>query len=288
MKNKSIFYELEFINGIIRKVNYKGKQGSLYNFKYDDLNAVKKSIDITNGIYFVSPDQETMDLYIGQTTNGLDRFSSHRMKEYQDTAKIYFFQFDGESPSKNLLDYLETKLIGYAKESKYNALNSTLGNKENIREIDKQFASEIEPTIITLLKVFDLDFAPLSDTTKEIKFDYAKTKKIVEKNDKDDDFFLKSNGADFKISRVNGIWILREGSKVNGKKRWIEDHESVSSFSFYKNFVEFVDDKGMVTTDIAWKSISPLVAFARGQIAAPGWTEIKNADGKTPHEVYRE
>lgn len=288
-EKRSKFYELEFINGIIRKLEYRGRQGAIYNFKYDNLKKVKKLVDLSNGIYFVTKDDESMDIYIGQTTTGMLRFNAHKMKEYQDTAEIHFYSFEGQRPNKTLLDHIENKMIEMGNESKYHLLNNTNGNNSKLRGIDNQDAEENIPTMISLLKVFGIDFAPESDTTKEIQLSVSGIAKYEMKTDYEEDFFAKGDGYDFTISRKDDYWVLRKGSLVKAKDKWIETNGVVPTAGyFYEKFIGLVDDNNTLKKDVTWKSISPLVAFSKGITATPGWDGVKNKGGKTPHQAYRE
>ncbi len=286
---KTKYYELDFIDGIIRKLSYRGRQGSIYNFKYSNLNQAKKSLNLSNGVYFVSADYQSMEIYIGQTTNGAFRFNEHKMKEYQDTAEIYFYAFDGQVPNKNLLDHIEKEMIKKAQDSMYTLLNKTSGNSIELRGIDEQYAEEITPTIINLLKVFGIDF---SSKHKENEQSVSSQKTIY--NMYDELFYGKAfdNERDFTIAREGDVWILKKGSKVKGRNRWENNHDEAlknnAGYPIYKSSHNLVDEDDILQKDLVWKSISPLVAFAKGHSAGTGWTSIKNKDGKTPHQVYRE
>ncbi len=57
-------------------------------------------------------------------------------------------------------------------------------------------------------------------------------------------------------------------------------------FYYIKKYNKFVNENNNVIADIFSKSISPLVAFAKGRITANGWVLAFDKDGKTPHDVY--
>ncbi len=288
-------YELYLIDGIIRKLLYWGKQGSIYNFKYSNLNQAKKLLNISNGIYFVTKDNQSMEIYIGQTTNGVFRFTSHKMNEYQDTAEIYFYAFDGQEPNKNLLDHIERIMIKSAEASRYILLNNTSGNTSELRLKDEQYANENISTIVNLLRVFGIDFELENVVTIESEASTISQKsKHNMKRDHDELFYGKAfdSEEDFEIAREGDVWILKKGSKVKGRYRWENNHDEAlknnSGYPVYKSSHDLVDENNILQKDIVWKSISPLVAFAKGQSVGAGWTSIKNKDGKTPHQVYRE
>ncbi len=285
----SKYYILEFIESIVRRLEYKGKAGSLYNFKYSNLKAVRKILNLSNGIYVVTKDENSMDIYIGQTTNGIFRFGEHKMKEHQESATIYFYSFDLQEPSKNTLDHVENKLIELAHESRYNVLNNTKGNTPSISGMDNQDVNETIPKIIELLKVFGFNFDLEVEETSEIFNLLNSGSKIEVKRNHDEEFYSKNNDYDFTIQRSSDFWILKEGSKTNALNCWNKNKEiDFSAKFFYEEFISLVDENGILTKDIVWKSISPLVAFAKGNKANNGWTEVQNKEGLTPHQVYRE
>ncbi len=295
--NKNIkYYELEFIDGIIRRLSYRGRQGSIYNFKYSNLKQAKRTMDISNGIYFVSKDNQSMEIYIGQTTNGAFRFTGeHTMKEYQDTAEIFFYAFDGQEPNKNLLDHIEKIMIEQAEQSMYTLLNKTSGTESDLRGIDHQYAKENIPTIINLLKVFGIDFSPENETTTEIETAvFTPKEKYDMKRNHDEIFYGKAfdNEKDFSIAREGDVWVLKAGSKVKGRHRWEKNHDEAlinnAGYKMYQNSHNLVDENDILQEDIVWKTISVLVAFAKGHASNQGWTTVFNEEGKTPHEVYRE
>lgn len=291
MKNKSKFYELELIDNHIRKVSYKGRQGCIYNFKYSNLNRAKKELDkLDNGIYFVRKDDESMDLYIGQTTNGLHRFTSHSMKKYQETSEIFFYSFSGEKPNRNLLDYIEMDMISRAKDSRYKLLNDKMNTTTTLAPIDQQYFTENVPTIINILKVFGIDFSMGVENTQEIDLSISTqaTHKVI--RNYDEIFAAKGDNHNITIAKEGDLWIMKKGSFVGAKVRWESDAKDkpFPARNFYEKHLDLVGDDNILKEDIAWKTISALVAFGKGNLSNNGWTEIYNKDDKTPHQLYRE
>ncbi len=281
MKTKRQFYELEFIGGVVRKLTYKGRIGSIYNFEYSRLNEARDLVDLSNGIYFVRKNNSSMEIYVGQTTNGLFRFTEHSMKEFQDTAEIFFHSFEGQKPNKNLLDYIEADMIKRVSESRYQCLNKNKGNKSNIRDIDFQYYEEQYPTILMILDAFGINLEA------EVN---------IKSNEKSDEniFYAKGDGYDFKILRDGDFWIMKKDSLVAAKTRWesgAKDKDGFAVKNFYHKFIEeesIVSDDNRLKRDLIWKSISSLVAFGKGNLSNNGWTEVNNKEGKTPHQIYRE
>ncbi len=286
----SKYYILEFIEGKIRRLEYKGRVGSLYAFKYSNLKDVRRILKVTNGIYIVTKDgEETMDVYVGQTTNGVFRFNEHKMKEFQSEATIYFFSFENQEPTKNTLDYIEKRLIELAHASQYTVLNGNKGNSPSLSGIDTQDVNETIPKILDLLKVFGFVFNLGVEQTQEISNLLNSGSKIEVVRNHDDEFFGKSSDYDFTIQRSEDFWILKKGSKLNSRKFWEDNsEEEFAAKYFFEKHISLVDERGVLTEDIVWKTISPLVAFAKGLKAANGWEGVVNKEGMTPHNVYRE
>lgn len=118
-------------------------------------------------------------MYIGQTTNGIDRFSSHNAIN-NNKDKIFFFSFEKET-NKNLLDYMEGKMIKSIASNKILS-NKTEGNNSFIGEKDKQYADLSIDSIKDFMKLFN--FNTKEKLKEEIIYEETENKFIfTEKGD---------------------------------------------------------------------------------------------------------
>lgn len=111
--------------------------------------------------------------------------------------------------------------------------------------------------------------------------------------DGNENFTIEGQGYESKIDRVVvdgvGKWVLKAGSQTLAHNYWAEHGgDNMPYARFYMRHMENIDDRsGVVLFDIEDTSISNLVAITRGKPSATGWTEVKNAKGQTPDELYR-
>ncbi len=277
-------YDLQLIQGIIKKYKYYGRGVSMYVFDYRDLGYAKKVIDQKNAIYIINQSKSSNEIYIGQTTQGPQRFAAHKMKEHQNEAEIYYFTFDNK-PTRNILDALERRLIQVAETEGYIIKNDNKGVSTDIEVREEQYIDDNIVIINYLLQVVGIQIS-IAETTKEIKM-AIRNPSAEMKNDFNETFFV--NGVDATIERKDGRWILKRGSKTNALKWWEKksDKPRSANYNFAKNAILLLDGNGVVKRDIEWNSISPLTAFAKGLSTNSGWVSVKNKEGKTPDELYR-
>ncbi|BDU67517.1 MAG: hypothetical protein TYPL_1700 [Candidatus Tyloplasma litorale] len=308
---KRYCFETEYIPNTYLKVYYHGKNIILYEIEYDNLRSARmqfneEKINITNGIYFLFIDDienfENNNFYVGQTTKGFDRFNNHQFIEGIDEnerskIKILFFDFSEflESPSRNILDYIEKEFINIVnQDSFYKIANATnINSNENnyfLQNREIQYAEEVLKNINELLPIFKINFSKKEDNNSIDSHLNESEENIFYIQDK------KNNRYNATIIKDGDFWILKKDSKVNclnflEKLNDLSENEfknNISNINWFKNNKNKINiENNKLIEDIKWNSPSIITCFVKGMKASNGWTNMKNKYGKTPNDIYR-
>ncbi len=296
------FFKLKLRGNFLKEVEYEDGRIVMHIFNYKDYSKVKKEIgEDKSAIYIFNTKKGNYDYYIGQTSKGINRLSNHKMKEFFETAIVYYFTFYKE-PSKNRLDAMESKLINIINDIGYATIqNKNSGNNLKFDSWDEQYVSEHLQEINTLLKVVELNLSD-SDSIEDFKSDIKKIEKESNiENNKfkiidfyDETFYIKrENEIDAVIKSIksdNGnIWSLEKDSKVKIWDFWnkYKNNPKTTNYKFVKKSLDFVDEDGIVIKDIFSSSVSSISALVVGTATSNGWTCIQNKNGKTPNDLFR-
>ncbi len=277
---KKSYFDLEVYGILYKKITHNLlKDLWLYSFDYKDIKEFKKKFNEEHnvkdiyGIYLIRIDDIESEIYIGQTTKGIERlttthnFIDEKISNNDDTnLKIFFISLPRKDlMTKNHLDFLEKKIIEKVEQLIYKLGNSNLGNGINLSEKEKKFVESLINFIYELLESVDINFTKLITKVSENEIFYYNDAKVIKINDK---------------------WKLLKGSKIKTKLVESEDNPQYIN-KMIKAYSNIIDSNGTLLEDIIVNSISSISAFISGYKASNGWISFKNSNDLTLDEVYR-
>lgn len=224
------------------------------------------------GIYYLINEDDgnkIIQLYIGQTRNGIARFDDHnRSKDFWN--KAIMFLAESKTFTLDMISGLEKFAIIKAQESK---------------------RYKIENNVVPKYEIDEYDLAAVEEIYDEIQFIMAT------QGYKMNDAKIISSEADILHTTRNGItafgvyngekFDVLEGSQINVDKpahlqRYNRQREELLSQQSIVNF----DGKYILKVTLDFKTPSGASDFVIGG-STNGWVEWKNKDGKTLDELYR-
>lgn len=164
------FYELKVSNNNLMRITHNYySEISLLIFNFEDFREIQKTNkeEFSNGVYFIKDVENKEKLYIGQTSNGLDRFNKH--SRVNKSTKFFFFNMLGNRAHKSMLEEIEREVIkkvGYE-----NSSNRTTGNKTVLSGKDEQYSQKAVEAIEEYMELFDFKFANDNSSEEFIYFD---------------------------------------------------------------------------------------------------------------------
>ncbi|MCH5198215.1 MAG: GIY-YIG nuclease family protein [Oscillospiraceae bacterium] len=225
------------------------------------------------GIYYLiseNDDNKIVQIYIGQTRNGVARLDDHnRSKDFW--TKAIMFLADSKTFSLDMISGLEAFAIAKAHEANRYKVENTVNPKYEIDEYDLPLIEE----------VYD-----------EIRFIMA-TQGYKMENTK-----LSVNEADTLHTTRNGVvafgvydgehFEVLEGSEIDMTRKGRNSVVDQQRESAIKNgdMIE-KDGKYYLTISMSFSSPSSASGFVLGG-STNGWTEWKNKEGKTLDELFRQ
>lgn len=224
------------------------------------------------GIYYLINEDDgnkIIQLYIGQTRNGIARLDDHnRSKDFWN--KAIMFLAESKTFTLDMISGLEKFAIIKAQESK---------------------RYRIENNVVPKYEIDEYDLAAVEEIYDEIQFIMAT------QGYKMNDAKIISSEADILHTTRNGItafgvyngekFDVLEGSQINVDKpshlqRYNRQRKELLSQQSIVNF----DGKYILKVTLDFKTPSGASDFVLGG-STNGWVEWKNKDGKTLDELYR-
>lgn len=224
------------------------------------------------GIYYLINEDDgnkIVQLYIGQTRNGIARLDDHnRSKDFWN--KAIMFLAESKTFTLDMISGLEKFAIIKAQESK---------------------RYKVENNVVPKYEIDEYDLAAVEEIYEEIQFIMAT------QGYKMNDAKCTINEADILHTTRNGItaygvyngekFEVLDGSQINMNKpthlqRYNRQREDLISQQSIIN----VDGKYILKVTLSFDTPSGAGQFILGG-SINGWTEWKNKDGKTLDELYR-
>lgn len=224
------------------------------------------------GIYYLINEDENnriAQIYIGQTRNGIVRLDDHnRSKDFWN--KAIMFLADNKTFSLDIISGLEEFAIIKARESNRYKVENTVNPKYEIDEYD----------MISIEEIYD-----------EIKFIMAtlgyKLDSIEENLGSNAVLHTTRNGIQALGLYSGDKFDVLEGSEINIKKAThLPKYNTQRSSLLTNGGIVEADGKYILKVTLSFNTPSGASDFVLGG-STNGWTEWKNADGKTLDEIYR-
>lgn len=224
------------------------------------------------GIYYLINEDENnriAQIYIGQTRNGIVRLDDHnRSKDFWN--KAIMFLADNKTFSLDIISGLEEFAIIKARESNRYKVENSVNPKYEIDEYD----------MISIEEIYD-----------EIKFIMAtlgyKLDSIEENLGSNAVLHTTRNGIQALGLYSGDKFDVLEGSEINiTKATHLPKYNTQRSSLLTNGGIVEADGKYILKVTLSFNTPSGASDFVLGG-STNGWTEWKNADGKTLDEIYR-
>lgn len=224
------------------------------------------------GIYYLINEDDgnkIVQLYIGQTRNGITRLDDHnRSKDFWN--KAIMFLAESKTFTLDMISGLEKFAIIKAQESK---------------------RYKVENNIVPKYEIDEYDLAAVEEIYEEIQFIMAT------QGYKMNDAKSTLNEADILHTTRNGItafgiydsekFDVLEGSQINiDKPAHLQKYNRQREELISQQSIVNVDGKYILKVTLDFKTPSGASDFVLGG-STNGWVEWKNKDGKTLDELYR-
>jgi len=235
------------------------------------INTAKSLTGINNpGIYFLINEEEgkLVQVYIGQTRNGIARIDDHKSsKDFWN--KAIMFLADIQHFSLNIIGGLETYAITQAAESK---------------------RYQVENKMTPQYKIPEFDLPIIEDIYEEIEFVMAtlgyKLYRNVDAND--EPIYRTSRRGIIAYGKYSGEkFELMPGSQIDiSKKVNLESYNTMRKTLIDGQGINLKDGKYYLDVILEFKTPSGASDFVLGG-STNGWLEWKDSTGKTLDEIFR-
>lgn len=224
------------------------------------------------GIYYLINEDDgnkIVQLYIGQTRNGINRLDDHnRSKDFWN--KAIMFLAESKTFTLDMISGLEKFAIIKAQESK---------------------RYKVENNVVPKYEIDEYDLAAVEEIYDEIQFIMAT------QGYKMNDAKIISNEADILHTTRNGItafgvyngekFEVLEGSQINiDKPAHLQRYNRQRKELLSEQSIVNIDGKYTLKVTVSFDTPSGASNFVLGG-STNGWVEWKNKDGKTLDELYR-
>ncbi len=245
-----------------------------FYFSRDNLDLVKNQSNSKNyAVYFLFKDEDEMNsipqIYVGQSTQGVDRISNHKTnKDFWSHAIM--FVTDNNSFNRLTIDYLEYYFINKVKSSKgYNLNNIDERHKKPVISIFNE--ANLDSIIEQILFLLQCEGINLTDND-------VSTTDLV--------YYQASRDFNAKLYVKGGKFYLRKGSEL---KRPPESTKQWKNKVHYNRYNKLIDDyiqngkvtesKGQIVCDVdlEFKAPSKAADLVSG-MAENGWQFFKGLD----------
>lgn len=223
------------------------------------------------GIYYLineNDDNKIVQIYVGQTRNGILRLDDHnRSKDFWN--KAIMFLADNKTFSLDMISGLEKFAIIKAQESKRYKVENTVVPKYEIDEYDMASVEEIYDEIQFIMG------------TQGYKMDNVKS------STSSDIFHTTRNGISALGIYDGEKFQVLEGSQINiNKPVHLARYNKQRAELLASGEISQVDGKYFLNITIEFNTPSGASDFVLGG-STNGWVEWKNSEGKTLNEIFR-
>lgn len=224
------------------------------------------------GIYYLINEDDgnkIVQLYIGQTRNGITRLDDHnRSKDFWN--KAIMFLAESKTFTLDMISGLEKFAIIKAQESKRYKVENSIVPKYEIDEYDLAAVEEIYDEIQFIMATQGYKMNDAKSTLNEADILHTTQNGIMA--------FGVYNGEKFEVLY---------GSQINlGKPAYLQRYNRQREDLISQQSIINVDGKYILKVTLSFDTPSGAGQFILGG-SINGWTEWKNKDGKTLDELYR-
>lgn len=237
------------------------------------LSEAKNISGITRpGIYYLINENDgnkIVQLYIGQTRNGITRFDDHnRSKDFWN--KAIMFLADSKTFTLDMISGLEKFAITKAQESKRYKVENNVVPKYEIDEYDLAAVEEIYDEIQFIMATQGYKMNDAKSSLNEADMLHTTRSGITAFGTYDGEKFDVLEGSQINIDKPVHL------QKYNWQREKLISQQSIVN----------VDGKYILKVTLDFKTPSGASDFVLGG-STNGWIEWKNKDGKTLDELYR-
>lgn len=224
------------------------------------------------GIYYLINEDDgnkIVQLYIGQTRNGITRLDDHnRSKDFWN--KAIMFLAESKTFTLDMISGLEKFAIIKAQESKRYKVENSIVPKYEIDEYDLAAVEEIYDEIQFIMATQGYKMNDAKSTLNEADILHTTQNGIMA--------FGVYNGEKFEVL---------EGSQINiDKPAHLQRYNRQRKELLSQQSIVNADGKYILKVTLSFDTPSGAGQFILGG-SINGWTEWKNKDGKTLDELYR-
>ena len=224
------------------------------------------------GIYYLINEDDgnkIVQLYIGQTRNGIARLDDHnRSKDFWN--KAIMFLAESKTFTLDMISGLEKFAIIKAQESKrYNVENNVVPKYE-IDEYDLAAVEEIYDEIQFIMATQGYKMNDAKSTLNEADILHTTRNRITAFGIYDGEKFDVLEGSQINVDKPAHL------QRYNRQRKELLSQQSIVN----------VDGKYILKVTLDFKTPSGASDFVLGG-STNGWVEWKNKDGKTLDELYR-
>lgn len=233
-----------------------------------------KSISGINrpGIYYLINEDDgnkIVQLYIGQTRNGITRLDDHnRSKDFWN--KAIMFLAESKTFTLDMISGLEKFAIIKAQESKRYKVENNVVPKYEIDEYDLAAVEEIYDEIQFIMATQGYKMNDAKSTINEADILHTTRNGITAFGTYDGEKFDVLEGSQINIDKSAHL------QRYNRQRKELLSQQSIVN----------VDGKYILKVTLDFKTPSGASDFVLGG-STNGWVEWKNKDGKTLDELYR-
>ena len=238
------------------------------------LSEAKKLSGIARpGIYYLiseNDDNKIVQIYIGQTRNGVVRLDDHnRSKDFWN--KAIMFLADNKTFSLDMISGLEAYAITKAHEANRYKIENTVNPKYEIDEYDLPLIEEVYEEIRFIMATLGYKMENTKSSLSEANTLHTTRNGVVAFGVYDGDRFEVLEGSEIDMTRKGRTTVVdqqRESAIKNG------------------DIVE-KDGKFYLTISMSFSSPSSASCFVLGG-STNGWVEWKDKEGRTLDEIFRQ
>lgn len=224
------------------------------------------------GIYYLINEDDgnkIVQLYIGQTRNGITRLDDHnRSKDFWNKAIV--FLAESKTFTLDMISGLEKFAIIKAQESKRYKVENNVVPKYEIDEYDLVAVEEIYDEIQFIMATQGYKMNDAKSTINEADILHTTRNGITAFGTYDGEKFDVLEGSQINIDKPAHL------QRYNRQRKELLSQQSIVN----------VDGKYILKVTLDFKTPSGASDFVLGG-STNGWVEWKNRDGKTLDELYR-
>ena len=224
------------------------------------------------GIYYLINEDDgnkIVQLYIGQTRNGIARLDDHnRSKDFWN--KAIMFLAESKTFTLDMINGLEKFAIIKAQESKRYKIENNVVPKYEIDEYDRAAVEEIYDEIQFIMATQGYKMNDAKSTLNESDILHTTRNGITAFGIYDGEKFDVLEGSQINVDKPAHL------QRYNRQRKELLSQQSIIN----------VDGKYILKVTLDFKTPSGASDFVLGG-STNGWVEWKNKDGKTLDELYR-